>query len=135
MKKKRRLFLILAAFLLLGGCRISDVEKGEREAVEYTVLRADAIPPEVSEIIREQGEEAFQMTYASSGYLYILRGYGRQKSGGYSIRVEEVTSTEEALHVRTRLLGPETEEEQKGDGSIPYLVIKTENLELPVIFE
>ena len=135
MRNKRWLFLLLAAFLLIGGCGISNVEKGEREAVEYTVLRPDAIPPEVAEVIQEQGDAAFQMTYISSGYLYILRGYGRQKSGGYSIQVEEVTSTEEAIHVRTCLMGPETEEEQKGEGSTPYLVIKTEDMKLPVIFE
>ena len=46
-----------------------------------------------------------------------------------------MTSTEEAIHVRTCLMGPETEEEQKGEGSTPYLVIKTEDLKLPVIFE
>ena len=40
MRNKRWLFLLLAAFLLIGGCGISNVEKGEREAVEYTVLRA-----------------------------------------------------------------------------------------------
>ena len=135
MKRRRCLFLVILASFVLCGCGISDVEKGEREAVEYTVLRADAIPPEVAEIIQEQGSDAFQMVYKSKGYLYILRGYGMQKSGGYSIQVEEVTAADEALHVRTRLLGPETEEEQKGEGSVPYLVIKTEDLELPVIFE
>lgn len=46
-----------------------------------------------------------------------------------------MTATDGALHVKTRLLGPETKEEQKGDGSVPYLVIKTEDLELPVVFE
>ena len=74
MRNKRWLFLLLAAFLLIGGCGISNVEKGEREAVEYTVLRPDAIPPEVAEVIQEQGDAAFQMTYISSGYLLYPAG-------------------------------------------------------------
>ena len=127
--------LILLMACLCCGCGITNVEEGERKAVEYTVLKTDAIPPEVAEVIKAQGEAEFQMTYKSDGFLYILRGYGKQKSGGYSIQVEEVTATDGALHVKTRLLGPETKEEQKGDGSVPYLVIKTEDLELPVVFE
>ena len=111
------------------------MEKGEREAVEYTVLRPDAIPPEVAEVIQEQGDAAFQMTYISSGYLYILRAMGARNPEATASRWRRVTSTEEAIHVRTCLMGPETEEEQKGEGSTPYLVIKTEDLKLPVIFE
>ena len=77
--------LILLMACLCCGCGITNVEEGERKAVEYTVLKTDAIPPEVAEVIKA--------------------------------------------------LGPETKEEQKGDGSVPYLVIKTEDLELPVVFE
>ena len=135
MKKRILAPLILLIFCLFCGCGITNVEKGERREVEYTVLKPDAIPPEIAEIIKAQGDADFQMTYKSNGFLYLLRGYGKQKSGGYSIQVEEMTATEEALHVKTRLLGPETKEEQKGDGSVPYLVIKTEDLGLSVVFK
>ena len=135
MKKGFLIFLFLLTACLCGGCTLINVEEGERKEVEYTVLNAEAIPVEAAEIIKAQGDAEFQMTYRSGGYLYILRGYGKQKSGGYSIQVEEVTATDGAIHVKTRLLGPETKEEQKGEGSVPSLVIKTEDLELPVVFE
>lgn len=133
----RRVWAVLLLLLALAGsgCRIARTDGGERESVEYTVLNADAIPPEVERIIREQEGQAFQMTYKSGGYLYILRGYGEQETGGYSIQVEEVSVSESALHFRTRLLGPETKEEQRGDGSNPWLVVKTEDPGLPVAFE
>ena len=127
-------FLLLLA-LAASGCRIVRTEGGEREDVEYTVLSADAVLPEVLQVIREQEGGAFQMTYKSGGYLYILRGYGEEKTEGYSIQVEEVSRSQSALYIRTRLLGPETKEEQQGEGSDPWLVVKTEDPGLPVVFE
>ena len=116
--------LLLFLVLTVSGCRIVSTEGGERQAVEYTVLRGEALPPEVERLIREQ-----------EGQAYILRGYGEQKSGGYSIQVEEVSVSDSALHFRTRLIGPATREEQKGESSLPWLVVKTEDPGLPVVFE
>ena len=112
--------LLLFLALTVSGCRIVSTEGGERQAVEYTVLRGEALPPEVERLIREQEGQAFQMTY---------------KSGGYSIQVEEVSVSDSALHFRTRLIGPATREEQKGESSLPWLVVKTEDPGLPVVFE
>ncbi|MCI5650140.1 MAG: protease complex subunit PrcB family protein [Fusicatenibacter sp.] len=136
----KRGFLILTAalflLLVLNCCSVTDVTKGERTEIEYTVVKTNEIPSEVGEIINERKEEEFQMTYESGGYLYLLRGYGKQKSGGYSIRVEEVSVSDEALHVRTTLLGPPDREAQKGAVSCPYIVLKTEERSnLPVVFE
>lgn len=117
------------------GCGITRTESEERKSVEYTVLGADAIPPEVEEVIGRQQGEDFRMTYKSGGYLYLLRGYGTQKSGGYSVQVEEVSVSDTALYFRTRLLGPTSREEQKGEGSDPWLVVKTEDPGVPVVFE
>ena len=64
-----------------------------------------------------------------------MRGYGRQKTGGYSIRILNVGISGETLHVKSELIGPQTKEEQKGDGSTPYFVMKLEDPGYPVIFE
>ena len=136
---KRWLWILPAGLLLMlifNCCSIADVTKGEREKVEYTVVAKNEIPSEIEEIISERKETEFQMTYTGSGYFYILRGYGKQKSGGYSIRVEEVSASEQALHVKTVLIGPKNREEQKGAVSCPYIVLKTkERDDLPVVFE
>ncbi len=133
--KKIWICILMLALLSGTGCGLTHRGEERRDPVEYTVLAPEALPPQVEEVIRQQGEKEFRMTYKNDGYLYLLRGYGRQKTGGFSIQVEELSRTESALYFRTRLLGPETKEEQKGEGSVPYLVVKTEDPGVPVIFE
>ena len=135
----RKLFYIicmgLAIWGMFGGCEVTDIKEGDKKPVEYTVVLEKELPEEILNLIEQKKEHDFQMTYQDGEDLYLIRGYGKQDKGGYSIQVEEVTATDGAIHVKTRLLGPETKEEQKGEGSVPSLVIKTEDLELPVVFE
>ena len=61
-------------------------------------------------------------------------GYGKQETGGYSIVVEDLYLTEEAIYVSTGLLGPDPG--QKGTReSYPVIVIKTELLDKTILFE
>ena len=93
-------------------------------------------PPEIDQILRRKKESAFQMAYESGDDLYILRGYGKQKSGGFSIQIEEVSKSENAVFVRTKLVGPAAKEEQKGTASCPYVVLKTKAAAgISVVFE
>ena len=59
------------------------------------------------------------MAYESGDDLYILRGYGKQKSGGFSIQIEEVSKSENAVFVRTKLVGPAAKEEQERHRLLP----------------
>ena len=128
MKKKRRGRVLLAAviLMLLASCRITDVSEGERKELSYAI----------DQILRRKKESAFQMAYESGDDLYILRGYGKQKSGGFSIQIEEVSKSENAVFVRTKLVGPAAKEEQKGAASCPYVVLKTKAAAgISVVFE
>ena len=118
--------LFFLCFSMLTGCRIVDVSEGEAKEVEYTVLGSDEIPEEVEKVLEEQGQEPFALAYESGGFLYLMKGYGRQNSGGYSIRVDSLYATGEVIHLQTTLEGPATREEQKGDGSCPFIVLKLE---------
>ena len=93
------------------------------------------LPPEVKKIIEVKKQEEFQMAYQCEGELYLLRGYGIQSSGGYSIQVEYVRENEEELHIKTRLLGPESREEQKDTISCPSIVVKVENRNKKIVFD
>lgn len=64
-----------------------------------------------------------------------MQGFGEQKTAGYRIEVQEVSKSDTAVFIRTELIGPATREEQKGESSCPYMVLKTEDCELPVLFE
>ena len=135
MKKKRRGRVLLAAviLMLLASCRITDVSEGERKELSYAIVKPGDFPPEIDQILRRKKESAFQMAYESGDDLYILRGYGKQKSGGFSIQIEEVSKSENAVFVQTK---PAAKEEQKGAASCPYVVLKTKAAAgISVVFE
>ena len=71
-------------------------------------------------------------------FLPIVRDmliYGEQESGGYSITVEDLYLTENAVYVKTCLIGPGAEVPNDGVKSYPYIVIKTEYLDYSVVFD
>ena len=86
-------------------------------------------------IVEEKKENAFKLTYNDDAYLYIVIGYGQQPQGGYSIAVNELYLTEDAIFVNTTLLGPESTSAAGQTPSYPYIVLKTDYLDKPVVFE
>ena len=85
----------------------------------------------------EKKENAFKVTYQDNGFLYICIGYGEQVSGGYSITVNALYLTENAIYADTTLLGPDPADAasaKKNAPSYPYIVIKTEFVDKPVVF-
>ncbi len=136
MKRYRAgILLFLALCCFLGGCSIEKVRAGDGVKPEYTVMKEEDYPDKVKELIQENREEEFQMTYEDQGYLYLLKGYGKQESGGYSIQIEDLSLWENAIHLKTVLMGPEDREELTDEPSYPCLVVKMKYREEPVIFE
>ena len=127
------LFLALCCFL--GGCSIEKVRAGDGVKPEYTVMKEEDYPEKIKELISENREEEFQMTYQDQGCLYLLKGYGKQETGGYSIQIEDLSLWENAIHLKTVLMGPENREELTDEPSYPCLVVKMKYREEPVIFE
>lgn len=140
MKKisKWKAFFVAACVLTAvfsGGCSMIKVEEEEAKAIDYSVVREEEIPPEVRTLIDEKKKKEFQMTYKSGDNLYLVKGYGQQLSGGYSIQVEELSATESAIFFRTILIGPSQNEQQSREPSYPYIVVKTAFREEPVQFK
>lgn len=75
-----RMVIIFLLIPVLTGCRIVDVSEGEVKEVEYTVLGNEDLPEEVRKLLEEQGQEPFALAYESGGFLYLMKGYGRQNS-------------------------------------------------------
>lgn len=134
MKKAMFLSGILLLILLLCGCRIIRIEEEQRTPLEYTVADQEEIPEELQALIDGKKSEEFQMTYQSENDLYLVKGYGRQMTGGYSIQVEEVSASSNAVFFKTKLLGP-SKEDQGGEPSYPYIVVKMQYREEPVQFQ
>jgi hypothetical protein len=135
MKRFRQILWVALLSLCIAGCGIRNMNTEEEKELEYTVVQEDHIPDEVMEIIQERKGQKFQMTYQSQDYLYIMVGYGLQNSGGYSITVEKLTLAGEGIYCETRLSGPSVKEEMTKEVSYPYIVIKTEYRDAPVIFK
>ena len=139
-KESRYIGILLAVMLWIlsfAGCGFSQNEKIKLRDLDFTVLSEGKIPEELKTVIAEKGTEPFKLTYSDNQNLYISIGYGEQKSGGYSIAVDALYLTDDAIHVSTSLLGPDITGQKEGAGkpSTPYIVLKTELLDKTVIYE
>lgn len=136
MNKKRFLFLFLvflAAFF--SGCGEKESKPEKIKDVEYTVQEESQVPEELLEKMKEKQKESFCMTYATDGYLYIARGYGSQKTSGYSIRVREVYEAAEGIVFSAELLGPAKDEPVLQVETYPCIVVKLKDLGMDVLFQ
>lgn len=128
MKKCGILLLFFAAFFAaLWGCGRAEKEKGsDRKEVDYTVMDVRKLPKELLKIIEENKKDEIRMTYTDGDAMYLVRGYGQQKTGGYSIEVVQCTEDEESILFDTRLIGPSGQKKLAEDPSYPFLAVKIE---------
>ena len=127
-------FLYLCVCLLCG-CKVTDMASDKTESLDYTVVKEEEIPEEIKKLIEEKKAQEFQMTYQSDDYLYLLRGYGQQMSGGYSIQIEDLSLGENAIYFKTTLIGPSKGEAISKEPSYPYIVVQLKYREEPVQFQ
>ena len=113
---------------------MTDIKEGDKKPVEYTVVLEKELPEEILNLIEQKKEHDFQMTYQDGEDLYLIRGYGKQDKGGYSIQVEEVYMGASAIVVKTNLIGPPRGEEAVLEPSYPYIVLKIPYQDIPVQF-
>ena len=120
-----------------GGIAAHRLRSAFERDLDFTVLSEEKIPEELKTVIAEKGTEPFQLTYSDNQNLYISIGYGEQKTGGYSIAVDALYLTDDAIHVSTSLLGPDITGQKEGAGkpSTPYIVLKTELLDKTVLYD
>ncbi len=138
---KRVLGSAAAALLLLcflGGCGKERNSLEKIKDLEFTVRAEENIPEELKKVIEEKKEMPFKLTYQDNGFLYICIGYGKQEGGGYSITADQLYLTENAIYVDTTLIGPDPAgegTERKNAPSCPMIVLKTEFIDKPVVFD
>ncbi len=136
MKKGFIIFLCAWLAVLCTACTMLSEERIKLRDLDFTVLSEEKLPEELKQLIEEKKTEAFKLTYSDKEYLYICIGYGEKETGGYSIAVNELYLTDNAVYVETELLGPAPENKNNNPTpSYPYIVIKTEYLDQTVIFE
>ena len=131
----KKFILLFMSVMLLSGCSMQSDDNKKLEDIEFTVLSEDEIPDELKTQIEEKKQEEFKLTYSDDANLYIARGYGKQESGGYSISVDELYFTENAVFFKTSLIGPSASEPVENSESFPYVVVKMELTDKNVVFE
>ena len=139
MKQKRGVLLgCLTGFLLLfmlTGC-VSRPQKTEKlRDLEFTVMSKEDVPEEFQEQILQNQDMPFRLTYTDQGRLYIAEGYGAQLKTGYSVEVEGLYETSNAIYFHTNLLGPEKGEETKEATKFPYVVVMLDAIDKTVVFD
>ncbi|WP_238726421.1 protease complex subunit PrcB family protein [Diplocloster modestus] len=127
--------ILLAVAGLLTGCSVENTDPVKLKDLEFTVVENAEVPEELLTIIEEKKAANFKLTYEDGGYLYIVAGYGEQNTGGYSIAVNELFLTSNAIYIDTNLIGPSKDEKITEAASYPYIVIKTEYLDKSVVFQ
>lgn len=134
--KKVILYLIaIMAFMCFMGCNKEEKQPEKVRDLEFTVVATANIPEELVTILDEKKTDTFYQAYADGEYMYLCVGYGEQATGGYSITINELYLTEENICMDTTLVGPAPEERVADSKSYPYVVVCTEYIDLPVLFE
>lgn len=132
--------LILALLIVLGmqmqGCEFKIIPpKQPVKEVEFVIVSEECLPKEIKTLIESRKEEEMKLTYADENHRYIIIGYGKQNTGGYSIYIKELYATENALYVDTCLLGPQKGSKRKEVPSYPVMVIQISEMGIPVVFK
>lgn len=133
--RKGLLLMIIATMLALAGCKAEDTDVKKIRDLDFTVVEDADLPGELKEIIDEKKENPFKLSYSNKDNLYIVVGYGKQNSGGYSISVEELYLTNNAIYIDTNLIGPSKDDLVTQGVTYPYIVVKLEFLDKSVVFE
>lgn len=120
---------------LLTGCSVEKENQDKVRDLEFAITSEADLPEELKNLITEKKTAPFKLTYSNDQGLYIVVGYGEQATGGYSISVNELYLTENSIVIDTELKGPEKGESVGKEKSYPYIVVRTEYLENPVIFQ
>ncbi len=138
-ERKWVLWMLLMAWVFmvrcLSGCSGSSGESAKVRDLEFSVVGEGEVPADLLSTIQTKQADPFKLTYSDDQNLYIVVGYGQQTGGGYSISVNSLYLTDNSIVIDTELKGPESGEEAGTGTSSPYIVVKTEYLENPVVFQ
>lgn len=126
---------LCVCLILAAGCGLKKSGREKLRDMDFTVLKEEEIPEKLMEKIQEKKEDDFKMSYMVEDDLYIVRGFGMQETGGYSIRVQELYLAENAVYFDADLIGPKSADVQEKAVSYPFIVVKTERIEENVVFE
>lgn len=132
---KRCAGILLTVLLFLNGCSVEKKEPEKIRDLEFALVEDSRVPESLMVLIKEKKVSEMKITMDDGEAKYIVAGYGTQKTGGYSISVDELYLTDNAIHINTTLIGPAKGEVVPETESFPYVVLRMEYLDKSVVFE
>lgn len=127
--------MIIMTSCMFGACGKETADENKIGELKFEVIPDDKLPDELKTIINERKGEMFKTTYTDENNLYIIVGYGKQPTGGYSISVSELYETKNGIHFKTEFLGPSKSENVTQTVTYPYIVVKLEYTDKSVVFK
>lgn len=135
MKRVMLSLLLTGFFVLISGCQFQKLHEEREKDLDYVILEEHEIPETFLKELENVKKEHFQMTYEDQGMIYAAKGYGDQEMSGYSIIVDEVYESKDAVWIHTNLLGPKKGEKTEKRKTYPYIVIKLEQTDKYIVFK
>ena len=130
--------MLLCGILSMAGvmtaCGTTEGPADKIADLEFTVVPEEELPEELAKLIRDKRNHEFKLSYSADGKLYMVAGFGEKDTGGYSVRVNALYLTENAIVFDTDLLGPSKDEEVSQETSWPYIVVCTADRPESVVF-
>ncbi len=134
----KRIVILLCCICIVTigvSCSAKKLKTEKLRDLDFTVVREEEIPEELQEMIMKHKEKVMKLTYADQGELYIVEGYGRQETSGYSIEVKECFESENAIYFHTNLIGPSQNESIIEEETFPYIVVKIKDVDKKIVFQ
>lgn len=135
MKKVAAMLILVFMMTMIAGCKSQPAKDKKLKDLEFTVVEPVDEPEQLKTMIEEKKVQMMKLSYSDGEYLYVVVGYGEQNSGGYSIQINEFYETENAIYIDTTLLGPDSGDTVTQALTYPYVVIKTEFIDKPIVYE
>ena len=109
---------VLALLIIMPACAMTGCsgskEPDNKTSVDYTVVENADLPED---------------------YTYVVAGYGTRETSGYSIKVNDVYTGDNALYIDLNLIGPAAGEAVNEVETYPVIVLKMERREESVVFK
>ena len=127
---RRRIVVVMVWVVILAGLlvciKFEAVDKKRVRVLEYEVVSEENIPGEIM-------GELQGCSYICSDSLYIVVYYGEQATDGYTVEINELYESSNAIFVETTLKGPTSYKDVKEE-SYPYVVLKLKLRDKKVVF-
>lgn len=134
MKRVVAMLLLVVIMTAFAGCKTKTTKDEKVKDLEFTVVESVDQPEQLKKLIEEKKVQNMKLSYNDGEFLYVVVGYGEQKTGGFSIQVNDFYEAENAIYIDTTLLGPNESDTVTQALTYPYVVIKTENIDKPIVY-